>query len=336
MSETLLVVPIFISHEGCPHQCLFCNQHAITGKPARRLQPIGTTIEQWLARSPGYRRVQVAFYGGSFTCLPPSLQQRLLGEVRPYLLEGRVSGIRLSTRPDCITEEIVAMLRALGVVTVELGVQSLDDRVLAAARRGHTAEDSRRAIALLRAGGIEELGVQLLPGLPGEGRGSFFRTVRGVIGLHPDFVRLYPALVVAVSPLEKIYRSGGYRPMSLNRAVALCHRAKALFSAAAIPVVRMGLQPSESLERELVAGPYHPAFGELVASRQWFLQIRKRLSGLRAGERCTVKVSHRDYSAVVGRRRMNIARLEQLGYAGRLTVIQEHQRVRGSIEYVVD
>jgi histone acetyltransferase (RNA polymerase elongator complex component) len=332
-----LVIPVFISHRGCPHQCLFCNQHAITGRGEGAItagSDIVSTIETWLTRSPGHEDVQVAFYGGSFTCLACEEQQRMLSLVTPFIAAGRVKSIRLSTRPDCLNEDIVRLLQDSGVKTVELGVQSLDDEVLLRAQRGHNADDSRMAMQRLREAGLE-VGVQLLPGLPGETTQSFFRGVREVVSFRPDLVRLYPAVVVHHSELAEIYHQGVYTPLSLNRAVALTCRARELFDAAGIPVVRMGLQPSEALEKQVVAGPYHPAFGELVVSRNWFRRIRRQLRMLQDGQKLEIHISHRDHSAVAGMKKMNIRRFEALGFEGRFTIISEKSRERGSIEYVV-
>jgi histone acetyltransferase (RNA polymerase elongator complex component) len=294
---------------------------------------VESTIRVWLARSPGRNDVQAAFFGGSFTCLPLAEQIELLGAVQPFIERGEVGGIRLSTRPDCISDEICRVLRDNRVEIVELGVQSCDDRVLALARRGHTAEDFRRAAAMLRHAGIG-IGVQLMPGLPGETTCSFIKGVYEIVHLKPDLVRLYPAVILKHSALAVEYLAGRYRPLSLNRAVALTARAKDLFDAAGIPVIRMGLQPSEELEKEVLAGPYHPAFGELVLSRLWFRRLRAQLAGLAAGEHLAVRISGRDRSAIVGKNRMNIRRLEALGFAGRFTFYEE-QRERGSVEYVV-
>jgi len=300
-------------------------------------------IREWLARPRSAKPVQVAFFGGSFTCLPEDRQEVLLAAVRPFLRQqgreedpwAQVDCIRLSTRPDCVDTATVSFLRANGVRIVELGVQSLDDRVLQASRRGHSADQCRRATALLREGGME-VGIQLMPGLPLETTASFLRTVRGAADLAPSFVRLYPALVVEHSGLAAMYRRGEYRPLSLNRAIALSCRAKAIFEAAAIRVVRIGLQPSPSLERDLVAGPYHPAFGELVAARIWFRKIRSLLAGCPAGSRLTVRVSHRDLSAVIGMKRSSMRRLARLGLLERLEIITEPTLQRGTLEYAVN
>lgn len=330
-----LIVPIFISHQGCPHQCLFCNQRAIGG-PASSIETsqIETEIKVWLARSGGTTPAEVAFYGGSFTCLDEEEQRCLLKAVQPFIEAGRVDRIRLSTRPDCVSGENSRMLTGFGVRTVELGVQSLDDRVLAAAERGHTADHSRRAIATLKAAGLE-VGVQLLPGLPGETSRSFVAGVREVIRHKPALVRLYPAVVVAGSPLAELYRQNRYRPLSLNRAIALCRRAWELCAAAGIPVVRMGLQPSATLASQVLAGPYHPAFGELVISRHWLRQLRRRLAELGPDQHLRVYISQRDHSALVGMKKVNSHRLAQLGFAHRYTIIPERTRERGTVEYAV-
>jgi histone acetyltransferase (RNA polymerase elongator complex component) len=332
-----LVIPVFIPHRGCPHQCLFCNQNSIIGKKANHgdvSSEIEKTITTWLTRPHHQSQVQVAFYGGSFTCLPEEQQEEMLRVVRPFLHRGDVQCIRLSTRPDCLDADICRFLRERGVAIVEVGVQSLDDDVLQKSRRGHTAADCSRAVQVLQKAGIE-VGVQLMPGLPGESGPSFFRGVRGVIDLDPTFVRLYPVLVVDHSGLAEIYRLGDYRPLTMNRAVALCRRAKEMFIRAGIRVVRIGLQPSESLERELLAGPYHPAFGELVAAREWFRKIRALLAGYPSGSRVTVWISERDLSAFLGPKRMNMQRLAQLGLADRLLVETDKDMQRGTLTYVV-
>jgi len=331
-----LVIPLFIPHRGCPHLCLFCNQHSINAAcpAAADAAAIGDIIRTWIRRSPGYDEVQAAFFGGSFTCLPPAEQRRLLAAVRPFVDSGEVHAIRLSTRPDCIDIETCRFLRDHRVGIVELGVQSFDDRVLLAAHRGHTAADSRRAVALLHQAGIA-VGIQLMPGLPGETHRSFIAGIRRTIALAPAAVRLYPAVVLRNTGLAAEWQAGRYRPLSLNQAVVKTARAKELLAAAGIRVIRMGLQPSAELEAEVVAGPYHPAFGECVQSRLWFKRIRRRLAGLAVGEHLTIRISGQDRSAIVGRHRTTIRRLAALGYAGRYTLEEDRQAARGSVEYVV-
>ncbi len=331
-----LVIPIFIPHRGCPHQCLFCNQQSITGQAngSRQLKvEITKTIEEWLVRSPGRREVQVAFYGGSFTCLAVEEQVEMLLAVRSFLNSGRVKSIRLSTRPDCIDRDVCSLLQEFGVKTVELGVQSMDDRVLRHSRRGHTVSQSIAALKLLKKVGMQA-GVQLMIGLPVETTNSFLLGVDEVIRLKPDFVRLYPVVVVKKSKLEDLYCKGEYKPLSLNKAVALTAKGYLRLRKAAIPVVRMGLQPSESLEQSLVSGPYHSSFGELVQSRIWFKRIRKKIADLHSGEKMIISVSHRDLSAVIGMNRKNIKRLNELGFRDRFTIITDKSMERGCIRYV--
>jgi len=295
---------------------------------------IGDIIQTWIKRSPGRDEVQAAFFGGSFTCLPLADQQLLLAAVRPFVASGEVHTIRLSTRPDCIDIEVCRFLRDHRVGIVELGVQSFDDQVLGAARRGHTAADSRQAVRLLRQAGIA-VGIQLMPGLPKETHRSFIAGIRQTIALAPAFVRLYPAVVLRNTGLAAEWRAGRYRPLSLNQAVAKTARAKEMLDAAGIRVIRMGLQPSAELEAEIVAGPYHPAFGECVHSRLWFAQIRRRLADLAMGEHLLIRISGRDRSAIVGHHKTNLQRLAALGYSGRFTLQEDRRLARGSVEYVV-
>lgn len=332
----VLVIPIFIPHLGCPHDCLFCNQQKISGceRSDEKIIPVAATIDQWLPRRGERKQVQVAFYGGSFTCMAAEKQMELLSAVRPYIDRGTVDTIRLSTRPDCIDSSIIRLLQKNRVGIVELGMQSLTDEVLGRSRRGHTAGQSLQAVALLKEAGLK-VGIQLMPGLPGETCKSFVKTTDTVVRLAPDFVRLYPALVVRDSGLEKLYRTGNYRPMSLNRAVALTARCCKRFEDNGIEVVRMGLQPADSLAESVVAGPYHPAFGELVRSRLWFRQIRAELARLEPMQKLQIYISHRDMSAVVGRKRWNVSRLEELGYSGRFAVSVDKSMERRSIRYVV-
>ncbi len=319
-----LVIPIFIAHQGCPHRCVFCNQESITGRREAASQPmraaeVVATIDGWLARSgsDSRRAVQVAFYGGSFTALAQGYQEELLTAVRPYLEAGRVGMIRLSTRPDAIDAATVAFLRAHGVGVVELGVQAMDDRVLAASGRGHTVADVEAAVRLLKAGGMR-VGGQLMIGLPGESSGSALAGALALARLGPDFVRIYPALVIRGSVLASRFAAGLYRPLSLLQGVARCARLKAVFDHHRIPVVRMGLQPSPSLERDLLAGPYHPAFGELVLARMFFNRVRSLLAAIPADSHRTLSIAPADLSIFRGQRNLSVQRLAALGLSARM------------------
>lgn len=332
------IVPFFIHHQGCPHRCSFCDQNLVVGNSSATSNDYGQgleeTIERWLAWNRHKKPVQLAFYGGSFTCLDEKIQQALFTAAAPYLQNGRLDSLRLSTRPDCLSADICQYLLAQGVKTVEVGVQSLDNQVLQKVARGHRAEDSVRAIQVLKKSGIGT-GIQLLPGLPGETTGSFLAGVRTIIGLQPDFVRLYPVLVLQGTGLAKRYQRSRWRPLSLNRAVALLRKARAKFLENNIKVIRMGLHPSAALEKSLIAGPYHPAFGELVVGRHWFLRARRILSSNRDATTVTFTISSRDCSAFIGPGRQNLARLKRLFPA--CTVRLEHKKdlERNSLTYAI-
>lgn len=333
-----LVIPIFIPHEGCPHACVFCNQHRISGRTGQSpVTPgeVGKIIAQWLARRTecGTDPVQVAFYGGSFTGLPVERQEELLEAVVPFRQQGLVQAVRLSTRPDYIDARIIARLRRYGVAIVELGVQSLDPVVLAASNRGHSAGQTIRAIGLLRASGLQ-VGVQLMVGLPGESLLSLRRTVRQVAALCPDFVRIYPVLVLKGSGLAGLYAQGRYRPLTLEQAVAQTAWMNNFFAGRGIRVVRMGLQPGPELEEALVAGPYHPAFGELVLSRLMLRRTRRALRGVPEGEKVRLSIAAQDRSIFQGMRSENIKRLRQLGLLDRFNLVTDPCQPRATLRKI--
>lgn len=318
-----LVIPLFIPHEGCPHRCVFCNQHQISAQVGEPLHApvVDATIRTWLSQvRPGHHRmVQVAFYGGSFTGLAETRQRELLAAVQPFRQQGLVQEIRLSTRPDYIDAPRLALLRAYGVSTIELGVQSCDDRILHLAGRGHSTADTIAACRQIKEAGFT-LGLQLLLGLPGETFATLRRTLATVITLHPDFVRLYPLLVLRGSGLAQMLQRGVYRPLSLGRAVVQAAFLKKRFDDAGIRVVRMGLQPGPELEAALVAGPYHPAFGEMVQSRLMLKRTRQLLAPLPADQGGTLVINPRDQSVFRGLHSGNIKRLQQLGLLDRISL----------------
>ncbi len=328
-----MIIPIFIPHEGCPHCCVFCNQRRISGftKNPVTTEDVRTTVQTWLARKGSEkRRVQVAFYGGSFTGLPQARQEELLGAVAPFLEQGCVQGLRLSTRPDYIDRNKVELLARYQVSTVELGVQSMNNRVLAAAKRGHTAADVERAVLVLRRAGME-IGIQLMIGLPDDSRTSLRRTVNRVVARHPDFVRIYPLLVVQNSELANQYNRGDYTPLSLDQAVVLTAWMKQRFDKAGIRVVRMGLQAGPELEASLVSGPWHPAFGELVASRLMLHQTKSLLARAASGLPVHLSINKRDQSIFRGMKSVNIKRLKQLGLWEGITLSTDSAQLRHTV-----
>ncbi len=333
----LLIIPFFIPHMGCPHQCLFCNQHSITGVSSSEdsaVVELVKVINEWLPRRKGDQEVQLAFYGGSFTCLKVQTQERLLSTVAPYIKNNNIKNIRLSTRPDCIDDSICILLKKYGVTTVELGVQSMNNTGLLNSKRGHGVEDSVHAIKTLKKHGFR-VGVQLLPGLPGETFMTFLRGVQSIIELQPQMIRLYPAIVVKGAELEKLYDNKEYKPLSLNKAIAWITRIKPLLDKAGITIIRMGLQHSTSLSEQFVAGPHHPAFGELVSSRILFNRVRKKLSSCPNDEKIVVKISEKDLSMFYGPKKLNLSRLKQLGLENKMVLRTDKKQERGTIQYAV-
>ncbi len=325
------IIPLFIPHDGCPYRCTFCNQWRITGTqtgvtPAQ----VAETIAAYRRSTTRPYRWEVAFYGGSFTALAPARMRALLAPATAAWQAGEIDSIRISTRPDAITEEIAAELYTAGVRTVELGVQSMDDTVLRLAKRGHTATDVERAVPILRAHEMA-VGVQLLPGLMGETRRTLARTVRRAAALQPDFARIYPVLVMADTELAADYLRGRYQPLSMQTAVCIAAWWRSYLQARGIAVIRMGLQATAALDAGdgLLAGPYHPAFGELVISRLYGQQLRHALR--RTTGAVTVVLSPRDASKVYGlggRQRRELGALCPDGVTWRIDTAQPQGRLR--------
>jgi histone acetyltransferase (RNA polymerase elongator complex component) len=329
------IIPIFIAHQGCPHRCLFCNQRSITGVVSGEIGPeeVAESIRgqlAWPRRQPA-APAQVAFYGGSFTSLGQERQQELLAAVRPFLATGQVRDIRISARPDAMSPAIAAFLRSQGVAMVELGAQSLVDAVLAASGRGHRAGQVAESVACLRRQGLG-VGLQLMLGLPGDTTCRSLTSARRAAALAPDLVRLYPCLVIAGSPLAALYRQGRFQPLSLLAAVALAGRMWRIFSAEGIPVARMGLQPTPSLARSFLAGPHHPAFGELVLSRLLFRKVRAALAARPPGRGpWRLSLARTDESIFRGRGNGSVRRLADLGLLTGVTVEFSPEQPRQSV-----
>lgn len=263
----MAIIPVFIPHAGCPHQCVFCNQKTISGQKTAAVEGAKEQINKWLEWVKPSLENEVAFYGGSFTGLDLALQKELLALTDEMLNRKVIGSVRLSTRPDYIDTERLELLRAHGVKLVELGVQSLDDSVLKAAERGHTAQQVTEAVALLKSYGFK-VGVQLMVGMPGQDFASIKATVEQVLALQPDIARIYPLLVIKGTPLAKSYEAGEFEPLTLEEAVRQAAYVYQHLSEAGIKIIRVGLQPDDELcaEGNIVAGPFHPSMGELVQS----------------------------------------------------------------------
>jgi len=333
-SQKPFIIPVFVPHMGCPHRCAFCNQTSITGiNPHTNQSAITERLRDLLKLYP--KRTpsrEVAFYGGSFTGMEKAVQVQLLSAVHPFIQEGLIDSVRISTRPDYVDPQVLDLLKEHGVVTVELGVQSMVDEVLCQSRRGHTADDVLMAAKLLHGHGFK-MGIQIMVGLPGDDARSNAETIDRVIQLNPHFVRIYPTLVLKGTLLERWYRSGRYVPLSLEEAVGLCKRAFLKFSKAGIPVIRLGLQSSPELETEdcIVAGPYHPAFGHLVES-SLFYEMASYLMGRTRGLRVfRARVSPFDLSNFRGQKNRNLEQLSREFGLEHIHIEVDEQQSRGSL-----
>lgn len=303
----------FVPHLGCPHQCSFCNQFEITGKTAEPTPEAAAETARLALETLGDRRenAEFAFFGGSFTAIPRERMVAFLEAVAPYVGRGGYRGVRVSTRPDAVGDDVLDILSKYRVAAVELGAQSMDDRVLALNGRGHTAADVMRASARIRARGFE-LGLQMMTGLPGDSDEGALRTARALCSLSPATVRIYPTLVLRGTRLEKLYRAGDYRPQGLAQAAALGARLLRLFTERGVKVIRLGLQQTGELAENYVAGPIHPAFRELCENRLYLEAARKALAGLPVrGKRVTLGTDPRALSKLAGQKRSNILALER-------------------------
>ncbi len=318
MSARAQILPVFVPHLGCMHACVFCNQRRISGaqSPAKP-EDVKNLTAQSAAFLPQGGKRQLAFYGGSFTAIPEKEQEALLSAAKEALNRGEIDAIRLSTRPDAIDDAVLARLRRYGVGTVELGAQSMDDEVLRQSGRGHTAADVARASALVRAAGFELI-LQMMTGLPGSDDEKDVETARRLIALKPDGVRVYPTVIVKDTPLYDMWRSGAYREHTVEDAVRVCAVIVPLFEAAQIPIIRLGLNPTEELSGgAAVAGAYHPALGELVKSRVLLNKARALLQTAAPGSRVTITVGKGKTSQMTGQKRENLRRLtEEFRLAG--------------------
>jgi histone acetyltransferase (RNA polymerase elongator complex component) len=335
-----MIIPFFIMNRGCPHRCIFCNPEKTVGP-----QPAQISAAQFDDRvrshlgtvrgRPG--DVQVAFYGGNFTGLAREEQIRLLECARGFIGEGLVHSVRISTRPDHIDADRLALLKAYGVRTIEIGAQSMVDGILGAAGRGHSAADVERAVGLIRQGGFEA-GVHLMAGLPGEKREHFEYSVEQVIRLQPHMIRIHPTIVFADTPLADLYRNEGYEPLRLAEAVDLCKFALRRFGEAGIPVIRVGLQSTAEMEKagSILAGPYHPAFRSLVDSSLFLDMAASLLSTRAVSDRIVVLSSAPcDESRLRGLKNENLLSLKmRFGLRG-LAIASDPEQEKGTLRMAV-
>lgn len=315
------IIPIFVPHLGCPNDCVFCNQRLISGQQKMiTKKDVKKIIDEHLKYLKEDENVykEVAFFGGSFTGIEKEKQEELLQTAYEYIENKKIDSIRISTRPDYINKEILKMLKKYKVQTIELGVQSSNDYILKRSNRGHNFEQVKKASRLIRWHRFK-LGHQMMVGLPESTRIDEINTARALIKLKPKMVRIYPVLVIKNTKLEEEYNEGIYQPITVTQAVEITKELVKMFEAKHIDVIRIGLQNTDTItnpekdESEVVAGPYHPAFGQLVESAMWYDSIVAKIKKLNVKvKEVKVTVNPADVNNVVGHKKENVEKLKEL------------------------
>lgn len=320
MSEKY-IIPIFVPHLGCPQDCIFCNQKSISGQMKNiTIEEAKNTVDVFLKsfKDETIER-EIAFFGGSFTAINLQLQEELLQMAYEYIKQGKISSIRVSTRPDYIDKEKLKFLKKYGVKTIELGVQSTNDYILAKCKRGHVFNDVKKASKLIRRYGFT-LGHQMMIGLPESTKLDELKTAKDLAKLKPDIVRLYPVLVIKNTQLEKMYNNKEYEPIALTHAVEICKELCYFFKRKNVKVIRIGLQntdiisdPKKNMESEVVAGPYHEAFGQLVADSIWYDEILDKIKKFNTKViEVELEVNPEDVSNVIGHKKENLTNFKKI------------------------
>jgi histone acetyltransferase (RNA polymerase elongator complex component) len=338
MSNRHYIIPIFVSHEGCPHNCVFCNQNTITGTEQRvDAEFTRNTIEQYLKTINRENSiVEVSFFGGTFTAVDINRQKELLAIAKEYKDNGRIDFIHLSTRPDYIDEQILDNLKSYSVDVIELGVQSLDKEVLLKSGRGHSEEDVTEASRLIKEYGFV-LGHQIMLGLPGDTFEKDIQTTQKSILMKPDIYRIYPALVIKNTPMEMMYDTGTYKPYELYEAVEITKTIYSMLIANNIKVIRVGLQPTEEINagKELIAGPFHPAFRELVESRLYNELILNEIPK-DYKKKVLIKINGKDLSKLYAQRKKFFNDMKMQLKTLNLQVIQDNYVDRGDLVLITE
>lgn len=316
------IIPIFVPHLGCPNDCYFCNQKSISGQKTNMTkEKAEKIIQEHLAsikKENSNPQIEIAFFGGSFTAIDEKTQNELLEVAHKYVKSGEVDSIRISTRPDAIDKNILKRLKKYKVKTIELGVQSANDYILKRINRGHTFEDVKKAAKLIRWYGFK-LGVQMMVGLPESTKIDELNTAKELIKLKPKMVRIYPVLVIKGTELEKEVNEGTYKPLTVVQAVEITKEIVRLFNDKHIDIIRIGLQPTAEIsapgteKSEVVAGPYHPAFRQLVESALWYDAIVGKIKKLNVKvKEVEVTVNPVDANNVIGHKKQNAINLREV------------------------
>lgn len=314
------IIPIFVPHLGCPNNCTFCNQKRISGQTKQvTAKDVKETIDYYLKNfKDNHKYVEVAFFGGSFTAIEKEKQIELLEAAQEYIKNKKVNSIRISTRPDCIDKEILKRMKKYHVKTIELGVQSTNNYILTRCKRGHTGEDVKKASKLIRRFGFV-LGHQMMVGLPESTKQDEINTAKELIKLRPKIVRIYPVLVIKDTQLADEYEKGEYIPLTVGQAVERCKEIVDLFNRNRINVIRIGLQNTEEIsdpnteKSSVIAGPYHPAFRQLVEDSMWYDAIVNKIKKINAKVK-KVKIIANDINVnnIIGHGKENMLKLKEI------------------------
>ncbi len=322
MTEKHANVALFVPHLGCPQDCRFCDQRTIAGVQAPTTSADVTAVcERALETLTDGQAAQIAFFGGSFTAMDRAYMESLLQAAQPFLASGRFDGIRVSTRPDAIDDDVLTLLKSYGVTAIELGAQSMDDRVLSAVSRGHTAADTVAAAEAIKAHGFS-LGLQMMTGLPEDTDDGAFSTAEAFCALSPDTVRIYPTVVLRGTPLAADYEAGRYTPPTLEQTVDLCARLLTYFEREhGIRVIRLGLHDGEALKTRVLAGGYHPALRELCEGQLYVntaLTVLTHMGPSAKTRTVTLRVASKAVSRMIGQQKRNLTILKRHGFSVRV------------------
>ena len=333
MSKNYYIIPIFVPQEGCPHKCVFCNQDKITGlEDIVDEKTVRNTIEDHLKTiNNEYATIEVSFFGGTFTGIEEEKQRAFLKIAKEYKDKGMIDNIRLSTRPDYINDYILAYLKEYSVDIIELGVQSLDNDILKSAGRGHDVEDVIRASALIKEYGFI-LGHQIMPGLPNDTFEKDLETTKLSIQMQPHICRIYPALVIKDTPMEAMYKSGKYKPYTVQEAVSISKTMYDMYKEAGINIIRIGLQPTESIAegKDVVGGPFHPAFRELVEGSLLVDKVLSKMGEYNVG---ILDINPRDCSKIYANKKMYFKKFKE---SNKIITVKQNNRIdRGNAKLTI-
>lgn len=330
------IIPIFVPHKGCPHDCIFCNQKKITGVSTDvTSEDARNIIEECLETIDKDADVEIVFFGGSFTAIDIDIQKSLLSVAKEYVEKGLVKDIRMSTRPDCIDEDILSMLKEYKTSIIELGVQSLDEKVLLDSIRGHQSEIVYKSSKMIKNSGIK-LGLQMMIGLPADTEEKCIFTAKKFVELKPDCVRVYPTLVVKDTGLEKLMEQNKYNPFTLEESVNIVKKVLVLFYVNNINVIRVGLQATDDIQigKAVLAGPYHPAFRELVEADMIKDYLEFVIFQNKNIKQMLVKSNKKNISKIIGNKKTNVKYMEEK--FGVLLKTQESDLDINQLEIVLD